>query len=189
MLLDTRTHLHVRIVFLAFEYPAVLSCFELEACAGGSVTNDDDDDRMDIDMADAEQADPNRAGADQADSDMADARQADLDVADVDQAAFGTDCGMGSSAANSPVFSQQPDSHSQHQNPQALVWTQPRAPQVSEDMGLLGFFADLQQQVQPPKEELEKLLPGRDGSLLVKGSPLTIAKALEGDIVSTPLNH
>ena len=198
MLLDTRTHLHVRLVYLTFEYLAVLPCFELKACAGGSVTNDDDDDynhdhdhddRMDFDMADAEPADPDMEGADQGDPDMADARQADLDMADAGQTAPGTDCGRNSSAANSPQSLQQTGSHPQQQSPKAPAWTQPRAPQVIEDIGLLGFLSDTQQQVKPPKEELEKLLPGRYGSLLVKGSPLTIATALEGDTASTILSH
>ncbi|KAL0027827.1 hypothetical protein WJX77_008696 [Trebouxia sp. C0004] len=48
------------------------------------------------------------------------------------------------------------------------------------NLGLNGFFADVRQQVRPPREELDKRLPSRDGSVLVKGSPLTIAKALEG---------
>ena len=55
----------------------------------------------------------------------------------------------------------------------------------SEDLGLIGFFADVQQQVRPPKDELDKRLPGNDGSLLVKGSPMTIAEALEGDVAFT----
>ena len=118
-------------------------------------------------MADAEQADP----------DVADA--GDFHGANAGQLDFDTD--FGSSA--------QQDSHLQQQQPQQAAWVLPRAPEVSEDLGLNGFYADVQQQVRPPKEELDKRLPGRDGSLLVKGSPVTIAEALEGDAALTQHNQ
>ena len=131
--------------------------FELGAVAGGGVTADDaaDDAQWDTDMVDAAGADPDI-----------------VDAGDHDSADFGTDFG-------SPA---QQDSHSQQQHPQQAAWVPPRAPEVSEDLGINGFFADVQQQVRPPREELDKRLPGCDGSLLVKGSPLTIAKALEGEL-------
>ncbi|KAL3135160.1 hypothetical protein ABBQ38_006253 [Trebouxia sp. C0009 RCD-2024] len=66
--------------------------------------------------------------------------------------------------------------------PQQPAWDPPRAAHISEDIGLLGFLADTDQQTQPPREELEKLLPGRDGSVLMRASPLTIAEALNGGL-------
>ncbi|DBA91470.1 TPA: hypothetical protein ACH3X1_003106 [Trebouxia sp. C0004] len=63
----------------------------------------------------------------------------------------------------------QPGSHSS-EPPQQPAWDPPRAAHISEDIGLLGFFADTGQQTRPPREELEKLLPGRDGSVLIRAS-------------------
>ncbi|KAL0031481.1 hypothetical protein WJX77_002644 [Trebouxia sp. C0004] len=135
-----------------------LQALQEEAAAGhthtftsGNVSEDDaaDDGQWETDMAGAEGADPG--------------------IADAGDPDFGTDFG-------SPA---QQDSQSEQQQPQPATWVPPRAPEVSEHLGLNGFFADVEQQVRPPKEELDKRLPGRDGSLLVKGSPLTIAKALE----------
>ena len=88
------------------------------------------------------------------------------------------DIEMGDETFHSPLQqgdAEQPGSHSQD-SPQQPAWDPPRQAHVSEDIGLLGFFADIEQQAQPPREELEKLLPGRDGSVLVRASPLIIAK-------------
>ena len=61
----------------------------------------------------------------------------------------------------------------------------PKAAHVSEDIGYVGFFADIEQQEKPPKEELEKLLPGNDSSVKVKASLLIIAQAIQGRVVTT----
>ncbi len=105
----------------------------------------------------------------QPDTDMADAEQADFEMEDAPL--HDPQQQQDSVQLGSPV--QQP-------SPQP-AWVPPRAAQICEDIGYLGFFADVQQQVQPLKEELEKLLPGRDGSVLVMASsPLTGAEALTG---------
>ncbi|DBA98717.1 TPA: hypothetical protein ACH3X1_014490 [Trebouxia sp. C0004] len=103
----------------------------------------------------------------QSDTDMADAQEDIIEMED--------------ETCHSPLQQQeaeQPGSHSS-EPPQQLAWDPPRGTHIFEDIGLLGFFADIDQQAQPPREELEKLLPGRNGSVLIRASPLTIAKALE----------
>ena len=62
----------------------------------------------------------------------------------------------------------------------APAWDPPRPGYLNADVGYVGFFADAEQQTKAPYEDLQSLLPGHDGSVLVKASPLTIEKALEG---------
>ncbi|KAL3134466.1 hypothetical protein ABBQ38_006310 [Trebouxia sp. C0009 RCD-2024] len=61
---------------------------------------------------------------------------------------------------HSPLQQQEAEQSGSHSSepPQQPAWDPPRAAHISEDMGLLGFFADTGQQTQPPREELEKLL-------------------------------
>ncbi|DBB06471.1 TPA: hypothetical protein ACH3X1_012027 [Trebouxia sp. C0004] len=60
------------------------------------------------------------------------------------------------------------------------TWRAPQTAVASETYGLLGFFADLEQSAKAPKQHLQQLMPGCDGSVLVKASPLTIEQALAG---------
>ena len=82
------------------------------------VTDDEaaDDAQWDTDMADAERADSDIA--DPGEPDSANAGQLDFDTE------------FGSSA--------QQDSHSQKQQPQQPAWVPPRAPEVTEDLKVLG---------------------------------------------------
>jgi len=99
----------------------------------------------------------------QSDTDMADAQQVDMEMEDEPYHSSPQQQDSGQPGNHTTQPSQQP------------TWAPPRAAHISEDIGFLGFFADIEQQAQPPKEELEKLLPGRDGSVLIRASPLTIA--------------
>ena len=106
----------------------------------------------------------------QPDTDMADAEQADFDMEDAPL--HDPQQQQDSVQLGSPV--QQP-------SPQP-AWVPPRAAHISEDIGYLGFFADVKQQVQPPKEELEKLLPGRDVYKLAKSSFRTASIDVQGGV-------
>ena len=72
-----------------------------------------------------------------------------------------------------------PDSAASDQQ-QAPASKAPRTGVVNKELGYNGFFADAEQQTKLPYEVLESLLPCEDGSVLVKASPLTIEKGLEG---------
>jgi hypothetical protein len=63
-----------------------------------------------------------------------------------------------------------------------VQWAVPPDPinDMVDDVGLIGYFADATQSAKLPKEELLKLMPGHDGSLLIKASPLTTEEALQG---------
>ena len=114
------------------------------------------------------------------DASVEDMQQSDTDMANAQEDTIE----MEDEPCHSPLQQQeaeQPGSHSS-EPPRQPAWDPPRAAHISEDMGLLGFFADTGQQTQPPREELEKLLPGRDGSVLIRASPLTIAEALDGGL-------
>lgn len=88
------------------------------------------------------------------DTDMTDAKQADFDVGGEDSAQQWQGDNRPSSSASQP--------------PQPSEWKAPRAAYISDDIGLVGFFTDLEQQTKPPEEVLQKLLPGNDGSIKVK---------------------
>ncbi|DBA90934.1 TPA: hypothetical protein ACH3X1_016144 [Trebouxia sp. C0004] len=60
------------------------------------------------------------------------------------------------------------------------TWRAPQTAVASETYGLLGCFADLEQSAKAPKQHLQQLMPGCDGSVLVKASALTIEQALAG---------
>lgn len=110
-----------------------------------------------------ETANAGMADADQADSDSEDEPMQDAqDVTSPQQA-----------ADSQPSQHSQPSSNSQPDAKQS-AWAPPAA-HVSKDIGLVGCFADKAYEISPPQAEFEKLLPGKDGSVLVRASPKTIA--------------
>jgi len=67
---------------------------------------------------------------------------------------------------------------------QPSEWAAPPEPIMLDGVGLMGYFADPAQSAKLSKAELLKLMPGHDGSLLVKASPVTIEEALQGTNMS-----
>ena len=59
-------------------------------------------------------------------------------------------------------------------------WIRPSAPIASEVYGLRSFFAEIEGLEVPPREGSIKLMPGFDGCVLVRGSPVRFEKALTG---------